>query len=151
MTPQYGPPGFEGRCTKGRFASSFAGFPMTDGPRDNGRHGPRPDEEALSARLRSLGERLGQVKASRRPEGESGARPPSDMTGIGRGLRLSAEFVGGVVVGAMIGWLLDRWLGTSPWGLFAFLMLGFAAGIRNVLRSAGTGSNSPDSAARNND
>ncbi len=125
---------------------------MADRSRDKGRHGSRPDDEAqLSARLRTLGERLSQAKESRRPEGETGARPPADMTGIGRGLRLSAEFVGGVVVGAMIGWLLDRWFGTSPWGLFAFLMIGFAAGIRNMLRSAGVGSNNPDSAARNDD
>jgi ATP synthase protein I len=41
------------------------------------------------------------------------------------------------VVGAGIGWLLDRWLGISPWGLIVFLLLGFAAGVRNVMRSAG--------------
>ena len=43
----------------------------------------------------------------------------------------------GVVVGAMIGWLLDRWLGISPWGLIVFLLLGFAAGVLNVMRAAG--------------
>ena len=43
----------------------------------------------------------------------------------------------GVVVGALIGWLLDRWLGISPWGLIVFLLLDFCAGVLNVLRSAG--------------
>jgi hypothetical protein len=33
--------------------------------------------------------------------------------------------------------LLDRWLGISPWGLIIFLLLGFAAGVLNVMRAAG--------------
>src|SRR5215475_11617872 len=45
--------------------------------------------------------------------------------------------VAGVLVGAAIGWLLDRWLGISPWGLIVFLLLGFAAGVLNVMRAAG--------------
>jgi len=42
-----------------------------------------------------------------------------------------------VLVGAGLGWLLDRWLGTTPWGLIVFLLLGFAAGVLNVMRAAG--------------
>jgi ATP synthase protein I len=45
--------------------------------------------------------------------------------------------VAGVLVGAAIGWLLDRLLGISPWGLIVFLLLGFVAGVLNVMRSAG--------------
>jgi ATP synthase protein I len=40
-------------------------------------------------------------------------------------------------VGAGIGWLLDRWLGISPWGMIVFLLLGFSAGVLNVMRAAG--------------
>jgi ATP synthase protein I len=50
---------------------------------------------------------------------------------------LSTELVAGVLVGAAIGWLLDRWLGISPWGMIVFLLLGFAAGVLNVMRAAG--------------
>jgi ATP synthase protein I len=50
---------------------------------------------------------------------------------------LSAELVAGVLVGTGIGWLLDRWLGSSPWGMVVFLLLGFAAGVFNVMRAAG--------------
>lgn len=59
------------------------------------------------------------------------------MSGFARGFQLSSELVGGVVVGAGIGWGLDHWLGTSPWGLIVFVLLGFAAGILNLMRAAG--------------
>ena len=56
---------------------------------------------------------------------------------MAKGFRLSTELVAGVVVGALIGWVLDRWLGISPWGLIVFLLLGFVAGVLNVMRAAG--------------
>jgi ATP synthase protein I len=40
----------------------------------------------------------------------------------------------------MFGWLLDYWLGTTPWGLVVLVMLGFAAGVLNVMRAAGVSS-----------
>ena len=55
------------------------------------------------------------------------------------GLRLSSELVAGVVVGAAIGWGFDRLLSTSPFGFIVFLLLGFTAGVVNVVRSAGAG------------
>ena len=53
------------------------------------------------------------------------------------GLRLSSELVAGVVVGTILGWGFDRLLSTSPWGLIVFMLLGFVAGVINVMRSAG--------------
>jgi len=98
---------------------------------------PAADEAALSGRLRRLGERLRQVKPDRPSDNEPGQGPTADASAIARGLRLSAELVAGVLVGAAIGWLLDRWLGTSPWGMIVFLLLGFAAGVLSVMRAAG--------------
>ncbi|MEX0751984.1 MAG: AtpZ/AtpI family protein [Xanthobacteraceae bacterium] len=119
---------------------------MADGARDNGDHGSSPtDEAALSARLKRLGERLGQHPG--RPRDESHVPDKaSDASALARGFRLSTELVAGVLVGAALGWLLDRWLGISPWGLIVFLLLGFAAGVLNVMRAAGVkmGSKTPD-------
>jgi ATP synthase protein I len=56
------------------------------------------------------------------------------------GFRLSSELVAGVLVGAALGWGIDRLLSTSPFGLIVFLLLGFVAGVVNVVRSANAAS-----------
>jgi ATP synthase protein I len=110
---------------------------MTGGARNDGDHGtPDANEAALSARLRRLGERLGQHTGRPADDGAS-ASPTADPSAMARGFRLSTELVAGVLVGAGLGWLIDRWLGISPWGLIVFLLLGFAAGVLNVMRVAG--------------
>ena len=53
------------------------------------------------------------------------------------GFRLSSELIAGVLVGALMGWGFDRLLSTSPFGLIVFVLLGFSAGVLNVIRSAG--------------
>ncbi len=110
---------------------------MPENARDPSEHTDRSAEEAaLSARLQRLGERLArQHEADRKSEAGSGSK--SDPSALARGFRLSTELVAGVLVGAFIGWALDRWLGISPWGMIVFLLLGFAAGVVNVVRSAG--------------
>jgi ATP synthase protein I len=110
---------------------------MADGARDKNGSKDRPAEEAaLSARLRNLGSKLGSTQLGKKAE-DTSARPVADPSAMARGFRLSTELVAGVLVGAMFGWLLDRWLGISPWGLIVFLLLGFAAGVVNVMRAAG--------------
>ena len=95
------------------------------------------DEADLSARLRHLGDRLDQVRASQPSEPTPDASPAPDRSGMARALRLSSELVGGVVVGGAIGYALDYWLGIRPWGIIVFVLLGFVAGIVNLMRSAG--------------
>jgi ATP synthase protein I len=110
---------------------------MADNARDKGNPADQPsDRAALSARLKRLGERIGETEANRHPPVVQNA---SDPSALARGFRLSSELVAGVLVGAGIGWLLDRWLGISPWGMIVFLLLGFAAGVFNVMRAAGVG------------
>ena len=103
------------------------------------------DEAALSARLKRLGERLEQASPGRSSD-TLASRPATDHSGFARGFRLSSELVAGVLVGAGLGWLIDRGLGTLPWGMFVFALLGFTAGVLNVMRQAGVASGGvPDS------
>jgi ATP synthase protein I len=109
---------------------------MSDGARDHGEGGKtHTDEAALSARLQRLGERLARDQAAQPSDGPAGDRATT-ASGYARGLRLSSELVAGVVFGAGLGLLIDHWLGIAPWGLIVFLLLGFAAGMLNVVRSA---------------
>jgi ATP synthase protein I len=120
---------------------------MSDGTRGRGDQGKTPtDEAALSARLKRLGERLDQVGPAGRSETGPAPRSATDHAGFARGFRLSSELVAGVLVGAALGWLIDRWLGSLPWGMFVFALLGFTAGVLNVMRQAGVASGGvPDS------
>jgi ATP synthase protein I len=104
---------------------------------DDDRDEPPADEAALSARLQRLGERLGHHKSDRASENDPRRGANADPSALVRGYRLLAEFVAGILVGAAIGWLIDRLLGTSPWGMIVLLLGGFAAGVLNMMRAAG--------------
>jgi ATP synthase protein I len=109
---------------------------MSDARGDGDRNKPRTDEAALSARLQRLGEGLARQRATETSNDASENRAAT-ASGYAKGFRLSSELVAGVIVGAGLGWLVDRWFGVTPWGLIIFLLLGFAAGVLNVMRSAG--------------
>jgi len=120
-----------------------------DGGENGNRDQSSSDEAALSARLGNLNHRLSEIRDSRKirtdqpgTEGGNGAARASAMA---RGFRLSSELIAGVVVGAAIGWGIDHLLSTSPWGLIVFVLLGFIAGVVNVVRSAGV---APDRTGR---
>ena len=93
-------------------------------------------ESELNERLRRLDERLGSIKAGEEAEAAKVRKQEGDPSAIGKAMRLSSEFVGGIIAGGLLGWVVDRFAGTSPWGLIIFLMLGFGAGIRNLLRAS---------------
>jgi ATP synthase protein I len=50
-----------------------------------------------------------------------------------KGWASGIEFVGTVLVSAFIGWLIDKWVGTAPWVMIVFLVLGFVAGLRRAM------------------
>ncbi len=107
---------------------------MVQSNRDTGRKpqinaaGERSDK-----RLEELGKRLSDAKA-RRPDYDDDAGRRGNAMGVA--FRIATELVAGVVVGGLIGWLLDSWLGTKPVLLVIFFVLGAAAGILNVMRTA---------------
>ena len=59
---------------------------------------------------------------------------PSSNLGIA--FKISTEMVAAVVVGTIIGFILDNWFGTKPWLILIFFFVGVVAGILNVFRSA---------------
>jgi ATP synthase protein I len=95
-----------------------------------------PEErEAFRQRSAAIGKRLDAVKTSREPAPRSGDSQARGAA-FAKAFRFAAELLVGVGVGGFIGWALDRQLGTRPWLLVVFVILGFAAGMTNVIRSA---------------
>ncbi len=95
---------------------------------------PPPSLEELDTRLRAARAREREVREGRNPDGRgSGGR---SVSGLGVGMRLMTEIVVGFGVGAAIGWQLDVWLGTKPWLMLVWLVLGGIAGIMNAYRQA---------------
>lgn len=83
-------------------------------------------------RLKALEIRL----QAARVRGKHSDKPPSRGVAMGKAFRLVTELVVGLVVGGAIGWYLDQWLGTTPLLLLVFFVLGVAAGVLNVVRTA---------------
>jgi ATP synthase protein I len=63
--------------------------------------------------------------------------PKTGKPGFGNALKMSSEFISAILVGAGIGYLIDSLAGTKPWAMIVMLLLGFVAGVINVLRSSG--------------
>ena len=55
---------------------------------------------------------------------------------MGNAFKLGTELVAAVVVGTIIGFILDSWFDTKPWLIIIFFFLGAAAGMLNVIRAA---------------
>ena len=92
---------------------------------------PRNDPELpQDKRLSSLDERLKEAKLVEAKR--AGSVQPDASYRLG--MRVLGELVGAPFGGAVIGFVLDRWLGTAPWLLLLLLFAGFGVGIRNVIR-----------------
>lgn len=110
---------------------------MSDQNKGDGHRGSHlspEDRAAFERRVAGLDKRLGDVK-SREAAGAEAARDRRlSSRGMAYGLRMASELVAAVLVGGLIGYALDQWLGTTPWLFLPMFVLGFAAGVRNVMR-----------------
>ncbi|MGY6567481.1 MAG: AtpZ/AtpI family protein [Salinarimonas sp.] len=100
---------------------------------------------------------MGEISSGREESAKAARRKASDASGLGQAFRLSAEFIAGVIAGGFLGWMLDSFAGSSPWGFIVGLILGFGSGMLNMLRASGelnrkaTSDKPPGSAARTGD
>ncbi|MBB3656407.1 ATP synthase protein I [Rhizobium sp. BK650] len=94
-------------------------------------------EESLEQRRRQLEAELASKRVDDMKEEAREASAEQSRKGYAQAMKLSSEFISAIVVGAVLGYLLDRFVGTAPWGLIVLLLLGFCAGVLNVLRAAG--------------
>ena len=88
---------------------------------------PQDSRTDLDERLRRFRDK--QDVAAGRAE-----RPESRQGGLGFAMRIGTELVAALVIGVGFGLLLDNWLGTKPWFMLVFFLLGAAAGMFNVYR-----------------
>lgn len=83
-------------------------------------------------RLTSLEERL---KAAHEVEAvRTGSKHKKPSKGYSQGNRVLAELIAGIAGGALIGWVIDRFLDSAPVALLVTMFLGIAVAFRNIVR-----------------
>ena len=81
-----------------------------------------------------LDSRLAHARAAEQARVGAAPRPPAK--GYAQGSRVLAELIGAPLGGGLIGWLLDKWLGTAPYIMLVLLVLATIAAFRNIYRIA---------------
>ena len=76
---------------------------------------------------------IAKNKAYKEEYSKKNDKPNSNL---GIAFKLSTELVATVVVGTIIGFILDSWFDTKPWLILIFFFVGMIAGIMNVIKSA---------------
>ncbi|ENN88984.1 ATP synthase protein [Rhizobium freirei PRF 81] len=94
-------------------------------------------DEGLEQRRAQLDAELASKRSAMREDEGREVRVEEGRKGYAQAMKLSSEFIAAIIVGAVLGYVLDRFVGTAPWGMIILLLLGFCAGVLNVLRSAG--------------
>ncbi|WP_045835062.1 AtpZ/AtpI family protein [Hyphomicrobium sp. 99] len=104
---------------------------------ENGEISPE-DREAIRKRSAEIGQKLDALQSQKAERARAGrsATGGSQQSAYGTAFKFAAELVVGVVVGGGLGWALDRQFGTAPWLMILLVIMGFAAGLLNVVRAA---------------
>ena len=85
-------------------------------------------------RLESLNSRLDRIKSEEERQAEGRMSAESQRVIKSAGMRILSDLIGLPFGAGLIGWLIDRWAGTTPWVMLAMLFLGFGLAVRSVLR-----------------
>jgi ATP synthase protein I len=95
----------------------------------------RMSEGRPSDPLARLGDRIDKARAERVQSQPAVSDRGALQQGLGLGFRIGIELVVAVAVATALGWAIDRWLGTRPWGMIVLFFLGVAAGMLSVYRA----------------
>jgi len=74
--------------------------------------------------------------AKNKAKSRKSSKSVENSSSMGAAFKMSTELVSAVVVGTIIGFILDNWFGTKPWLILIFFFVGVIAGIMNVVKSA---------------
>jgi len=74
--------------------------------------------------------------AKNKIKSKKSSKSEETSSSMGAAFKMSTELVSAVVVGTIIGFILDNWFGTKPWLILIFFFVGVIAGITNVVKSA---------------
>ncbi len=93
------------------------------------------DREAFRTRASDISQKLEQISRHKTPDKTQ--HDADRSAAMGQAFKISVELLAGLVFGFIVGWYLDQYFETSgPWFLIGFVVLGFAAGMSNVIRTA---------------
>ncbi|MCO5092356.1 AtpZ/AtpI family protein [Bosea sp. (in: a-proteobacteria)] len=95
---------------------------------------PNASDPELRARLGSLKSAIQRAEANDKPGAGPAGEDKALAGAMSSGFRAATDLAGGIIAGALIGYLGDRWLGTSPFLLIAFVVIGTIAGLKAVYR-----------------
>ena len=101
-------------------------------PGNSGR--PKGDAKRRSV-TGDLASRIARARDVRPAQAAADRVRQNEMSGMGRAFRLASEFIAAIVVGGALGFGVDWVFKTQPWGIVIFILLGFAAGVVNIIRA----------------
>lgn len=107
-------------------------------------------DDGLDERRKHLSAALAERKVDSAAEGGKDAQSEVSRKGMALGLKISSEFISAIAVGGVIGYLIDWAIGSKPWGMILFVLLGFCAGVLSVLRAVGMVAQPPHLDGRGN-
>lgn len=101
-------------------------------PRDTKRSSGGNSRLDTSDLANRIAKARGIAPGQKRPSGNK----PEGMAGHNRAIRFGSEFIAAILVGAVIGYGLDKLLNTGPWLMLVMLLIGFGSGVLNITRAA---------------
>lgn len=111
----------------------MAKAPETD---DQGGTSARKTEQPQGSVTSDLATRIARARKGKSAQADNTSLRTAELTRASRAFRFASEFIAAIIVGAGFGFAVDTVFGTAPWGLIVLLLVGFAAGVLNVIRAA---------------